>query len=1223
MRAKTIEPPNQIASERDVGSPIGASDTGVTLEARALVGKHRRCSIRLRLAYLVLACVLPVWIVAGFLVYRNYQSKRALTEQRMLETARALSMVVDRELSNMQASLRALATSPSLVSGDLPAFYRQALVVQKANPGAYMILADARGQLLINSFLPFGAPLPKRNVPDAVRQVYATGRPLVTNVFHGASSGRLQISVDVPVFRDGQVIYDLAMTIPVDRFVTILLQQHLPPEWLGRIFDSNQVEVARSRLAKDFVGRYAVPVMAQRMRDSAEGTAEAINFEGVPMFNSFSRSASSGWTVVIGVPKAIMMAEIWHWLWWTLAGTALLSLTGIALALPIGRSVEQTERGSRRLSAIVESSDDAIIGYRFDGIIESWNRGAERLFGYSGAEVVGRQISILIPDDQLKDLPELMRRVRNGEAVEQHRTARKHKNGSPIPVALKISPILDRLGTIVGGSEIIRDITERTRAEQQLQATADRLQAILDNAPVGIVVGNRQYRFIEPNAAFQRMVGYSADELKQMDWKALTHPDDIAHNAELVDGLMQGKWKNYELEKRYVLKDGRMIWIRSIGARLDDEHKISIIEDITERKQSAEQLRRSEARLRRLIDSNIVGVIIAGPDGTILDTNNAFLEMVGYAPKDFKNGLGWRDLTPPEHWALDDAATKQADQTGAFRPYEKELIRKNGALFPVIVGGAKTEDREVIVFVLDLTELKKAQLELEQLARIVESADDAIISLSLTGAILSWNQGAERLLGYTKNEMIGASEEILLRADNSQEWEQVREVMAGGKALDYFKTVRIAKSGEEKPVWLRISPIRDGSGRIIGISKIARDRSEAIKAQKFEEQFRQAQKLESLGRLTGGVAHDFNNLLMVISSYTEMLQEKLPPEDSLRRNTQQVLTAAKRAANLTQQLLAFSRKQVLSPQNLDLNAVVDETAKMLKRLIGEDIELTFLTTKPLWSVTADPGQITQVLMNLCVNARDAMPGGGKLTIETRNVVVDAQTAARRPGFLPGDYAMLAVTDTGTGMTKEVQERLFEPFFTTKERGKGTGLGLATVYGIVKQSGGHIWVYSEPNNGSCFKLYFPKVDQSVTTTMHQQFSTIESHGETILVAEDEDSLRESISKYLNERGYIVLKAADGQQALELADHHDGPIHLLLTDVIMPKMSGPELARRLACRPGMVALFMSGYTDDAIVSHGVLQAGTAFVQKPFSLSALGIKVRETLGSAKAAMNSKTPG
>jgi signal transduction histidine kinase/CheY-like chemotaxis protein len=454
--------------------------------------------------------------------------------------------------------------------------------------------------------------------------------------------------------------------------------------------------------------------------------------------------------------------------------------------------------------------------------------------------------------------------------------------------------------------------------------------------------------------------------------------------------------------------------------------------------------------------------------------------------------------------------------------------------------------------------------------------------------------------------------------DRERVWSHLQSLL-GNDGVFFEAEYRVSRAGGSFATILhRAYIVRDVSGQAVRVIGALTDLSER---RILEEQFRQAQKLESLGRLTGGVAHDFNNLLMVISSYTEMLQERLPPQDPLRRNTQEVLKASKRAANLTQQLLAFSRKQVLSPQVFDLNAVVDETAKMVKRLIGEDIELTFLATKPLWPVMADPGQMTQVLMNLCVNARDAMQTGGKLTIETRNVVVDAQTAARHPAFSPGNYVMLTVSDTGMGMTKEVQERLFEPFFTTKERGKGTGLGLATVYGIVKQSGGYIWVYSEPNNGSCFKVYFPKVDQPVATSMPQRFSNTESHGETILVAEDEDSLRESISEYLKERGYIVLKASDGQQALELADRHTGPIHLLLTDVIMPKISGPDLARRLASRPGMETLFMSGYTDDAIVSHGVLQAGTAFLQKPFSLSTLGSKVRRTLTSAKAEMNCKT--
>jgi PAS domain S-box-containing protein len=992
----------------------------------------------------------------------------------------------------------------------------------------------------------------------------------------------------------------------------------------------------------------------------------------------------------------------------------------------------QLQATAERLQAILEHAPVGIAVVHRDSRIVETNAAYERITGYSAQELKGTSFTVLTHPEDLARNVEWFDRFNDAKLPTAEIEKRYIRKDGQVIWARNIN---SRLGDDYSIG-IVEDITARKQAEEQLLATANRLQAILEHAPFGIVTGDREGRFGETNAAFQRMTGCSGDELRQMSWKDLTHPDDLERNTTLVKGLMDGELQNYDFEKRYLLQDGRTIWVRVVGSLLDDEHKISIIEDISERKDAgmamarlaaivensddaiwghtpegvitswnasaarlfgytAEEmigqntallvpadlqnellqnmqhvrqggrveqletvrrrkdgslvevslsvspilqegktagsaviardvtkrkeieraLRSSEARFRSLIDTSIIGIYIAGKNGRISYANDAFLGISGYTRDDVAAGLCWHDLNPPEYLPPLERNVQEVLRAGMIRPHEKEYFRKDGSRVPVMVGATLADLGDtLVVFVVDLSERKEQQLELERLGRIVESADDAITSLSLDGIVLSWNEGAQRLLGYSKEEMIGKSENILLLADSREELEQVCHVIAGDKGLDYFRTVRIAKSGEEKPVWVRINPIRDGSGKIIGIAKIARDRSEAIRAQKLEEQLRQAQKLEAVGRLAGGVAHDFNNLLMVICSYTEMMQEQLAPGDRLRRNTQQVLKAAERGASLTQQMLAFSRKQVLSPVVLDLNNVVDDTSNMLKRLIGEDIELVFHPSKALWRVTADPSQIVQVLMNLSVNARDAMPIGGKLTIETRNVVIDAQTASKHAGFSPGEYIMLAVSDTGAGMSPEVQARVFEPFFTTKEQGKGTGLGLSTVYGIVKQSGGYIWVYSEAGKGSCFKLYFPRVEMPATASSPQPTSITERGLETVLVVEDDDSLREVVSEYLGGHGYRILQASDGQKGLEVVDHHIGAIDLVLTDVIMPKMSGPELAAKIASCRELATLFMSGYTDDAIVNHGILRADTAFIQKPFSLSALGKKVREVLDSHK---------
>ena len=379
----------------------------------------------------------------------------------------------------------------------------------------------------------------------------------------------------------------------------------------------------------------------------------------------------------------------------------------------------------------------------------------------------------------------------------------------------------------------------------------------------------------------------------------------------------------------------------------------------------------------------------------------------------------------------------------------------------------------------------------------------------------------------------------------------------------------------------------------------------------LEEQFRQAQKMEAVGRLAGGIAHDFNNLLMVISTYTEITQEQLVPQDKLYKNLTEVLKAAERAAALTHQLLAFSRKQVLSPRIIDINAVVEESLKMIRRLIGEDIELNASLSEALWPVKADQGQIVQVLMNLSVNARDAMPDGGELRIHTANVSVDVAAARKRPALVPGNYVALIVGDSGTGMTREIEDHLFDPFFTTKEPGKGTGLGLSTVYGIVKQSEGYIWVDTGLGRGSSFTIYLPALDAPLTRSITPAVTRCEGQGETVLLVEDDGALRESISAYLMQHGYEVLEAANGADALRIAKQHAKSIQVLVTDMILPKMSGVELARKVATTvPNMVTLYMSGYTDRKLVDDEAAKPTVGFLQKPFALSALLKKIEEII-------------
>ena len=564
------------------------------------------------------------------------------------------------------------------------------------------------------------------------------------------------------------------------------------------------------------------------------------------------------------------------------------------------------------------------------------------------------------------------------------------------------------------------------------------------------------------------------------------------------------------------------------------------------------------------------------------------------------------------------------------RRVEFRLARDPNSWCEMEITNSRRDDPNVatLIFkVCDITERRQAQATLlersNMLRTLTEASPLAIVVEDLEGKVQMWNPAAERVFGWTVGETLGRPLPSLLD-DNKADHRHLHERVLEGEAFTALEAQRRKKDGAVISVSIWTAPLRASTGRITGIVEVIGDITER---KKLEAQLRQAQKMEGIGRLAGGIAHDFNNLLTAILGYADMLTRELPapvseaPDASghdwqrVQDGVQQIRLAAERAATLTQGLLAFSRSQVLQPTIVDVNTVVGGMQALLRRLIGENVDLATFLDPALARVKADVSQLEQVIMNLIVNAKDAMPNGGKLTIETANVELDETYAHTRVAVIPGSYVRLAVSDNGCGMDADTKLRVFEPFFTTKERGKGTGLGLSTVYGIVKQSGGYVWVYSEPDHGTTFKVYLPKVQGQPAAKPEVRRTDPAPRGrETVLLVEDEEMVRTLVRQALTWHGYRVLEARTGEEALEIIERGD-EIDLLLTDVIMPGMSAIELAKIVeSTRPDLKIIYMSGYTDHAIVRNGLLAGNVPFLQKPFAPDRLAHKVREVLNSPK---------
>ena len=636
-----------------------------------------------------------------------------------------------------------------------------------------------------------------------------------------------------------------------------------------------------------------------------------------------------------------------------------------------------------------------------------------------------------------------------------------------------------------------------------------------------------------------------------------------------------------------------------------------------EQARAEEARRQGEERFRALIEHGADAVALVAPDGTLLFASHSIERLLGFAPAELVGHPGFERVHPDDvprvHAALRDIVATPGTPAGL----ELRWRHKDGSWRHI---DAVAVDRlaepavgAIVVNFRDVSERRTAEAALrdseERYRTLVEGVRDIIFALSPEGTIASLNPAFETITGWRREEWVGRPFERLVHPEDLPlALELLGRVVRGElRPASQFR-VRTAKGDYRVGEFSATPQLHEG--RLVGILGIGRDVTERVQ---LEQQLRQAQKMEAVGRLAGGIAHDFNNILTAITGYADLLLEDLGATDPRRQDADEIHKAADRAAGLTRQLLAFSRQQVLQPTVLEVNKLVSDLEKMLRRLLGEDVELSTRLAPTTGRVKADPGQLEQVVMNLAVNARDAMPNGGKLTLETANVDLDEAYAADHYPARAGPFVMLAVSDTGIGMSEETQVHMFEPFFTTKEKGKGTGLGLATVYGIIKQSGGFIWVYSEVGHGTTFKLYLPRVEELAERAAAPAHArTRPARGtETILVVEDEAPVRNVARQVLERHGYTVLEAPSAEAALDIATRYSGTIHLLLTDVVMPGLNGRELASRLVdLRPDARVIFMSGYTDDAVTRHGVLEPGSAYVQKPFTPDAIARRVREVL-------------
>ena len=877
------------------------------------------------------------------------------------------------------------------------------------------------------------------------------------------------------------------------------------------------------------------------------------------------------------------------------------------------QALRQSEAKYQQLFEFV--SDALFLIDNEEGQLLEANLAASKMYGYSREELLE------LRNVDLSAEPESTRQATREErplvSVRYHRK----KNGEVFPVEIAGSHF-EWQGRKVHIAAI-RESGWRLQAEEALRESEARFRSIFKKSPMGIAIIDPMGRFTEVNDYLLEALDYSLDEIRSLTFMDITHPEDRAMSADLADAARSGNSDFFEMEKRYLKKDGSTLWGRvriSAVSTASDNFRgwIGVIEDITEKRRTRRQIK----WLLQAIEGTADGIGIADKQGKIIFLNRSIKKLAGFSLDELNRAGGPKALY--KEWQTAKQALSDAI-AGKTWQGELTLVRKDQSTVPIeATADPIFDDAGNIIGIIgvhrDISERKAAERALrhseEKYRQLYQQAPVMLHSVDPEGRIVEVNDQWLKTLGYRREEVIGQLALEFLSDESTQKARN--EVFPRFYTEGIVKDVpfqMVTKDGTLIDVLLTAFSKKDVDGnfvrnRVSILDITEHKRAEEEKA-RLERKLIQTQRMEAIGRLAGGIAHDLNNLLSPILGYGELLLADTTAHDPRREMMEQVMKAGVGARDLVRQLLAFSRRQTLEYKPLDLNKILAGIAKLLRRTIREDIEIKIAQSPHIGPVMADIGQIEQVIMNLTVNAADAMPEGGELTIETAPAELDESHAMPYEEVNPDAYVMLAISDTGCGMDEETRAQIFEPFFSTKGK-QGTGLGLATVYGIVKQHRGNIWVESEPGAGTTFKVFLP-----VSTQQHDQKECIEKTStaktgcETILLVEDNKQVRFTVHNILQRLGYTVLPAKDGMEALKVLTQHSGTVHLLLTDVVMPEMNGKELYAQIAGRcQGLKVLYMSGYTNDVIAHHGVLDEGVQFIQKPFTTHALAVKMREVL-------------